>query len=154
MRIKPQNFCMSDAMPFQQHFEARTEGDIKEAMTDKTAFLDVRSSLRVGDRIAICSYRSIDKRGSNAEGLRGFGYVRVVDISKDAVEMVSEAPPVYIKQDTDQLSAPAAGATLVVKKIFPKDGFNFAVVDAEGIELQRFEKKVEAEAFAGIPKAA
>lgn len=152
MRIKQQNFCMSDAMPFQQHFEARTEEDIEAAMSDPEALLDVRSNLKVGDRIAICSYERVEKRGANADGLRGFGYVRVLDITKEGVTTIPEAPPVRVVPVIHE--QPTVHDGLIVKQLGPMDGNGFAVVDANGNIVERFRKKAEAMTYAGIRDAA
>ena len=71
-RLSPKNFCMSDAMPFQQHHEARVFGrDLNDVLTDQF-LLNVRSNIKVGDEVVICGYSD-----ENMKRLMQFARVRV-----------------------------------------------------------------------------
>lgn len=56
--IPRSDICMSDAMPFSQHWEARVPVPIKEIGDVGHALHAAYSSLRPGDSITICSFES------------------------------------------------------------------------------------------------
>jgi hypothetical protein len=71
---------MADAMPFQQHHEARVFGrDLNDVLTDEL-LLNVRANIQVGDEVVICGYAD-----ETMKRLMQFARVRVYSISKDGV---------------------------------------------------------------------
>lgn len=86
-RAKPGDLCMSDAMPFQQHWSYRTTLPLADAITD-TFFLPVAPNLRPGDSITMVSY----DRPSFGRVVE-FSTVMVVEKRQDAVELVVTAAP-------------------------------------------------------------
>ena len=148
MRIRPQDIVNSNQSPFQTHHEARTEGDIEAVLNDQTAFLDVRSNLRVGDRVTICQYRKVDKKGAYMEGLVGFVSSRVVENDSHHVLLVPESPAVRVTPFVPAVPENPNDKGLIVKRVMPFDGFPFHVLDANGNIVERFKSKVEADAYA------
>lgn len=59
-RIPRSDLCMSDAMPFSQHWEARVAVPISEISDMGEALVAAYSSLRPGDLVNICSYTKND----------------------------------------------------------------------------------------------
>lgn len=154
MRIKPQDITPSNQTPFQTHHEVRTEYDLEALLKDETALLDVRSNLRVGDRVTFCQYRKIDKQGAHMEGLVGFVSVRITEIDAKHVAVMPEADVVKVKPYVPE-EVNNSDNGLEVKRVMPTaDGLPFAAVDSNGNEVERFKTKREAEAFAGVSAVA
>lgn len=59
LRCKSGDLCMSDAAPFQQHWECRTTWPLADVIHDKY-FLPMRNQLRSGDSITLCRYDAAD----------------------------------------------------------------------------------------------
>ena len=53
-KFKPDQVAMCDAMPFQQHFEARCEMPLDDLELDQ-CFHNI-SNFEVGDQITVCAY--------------------------------------------------------------------------------------------------
>lgn len=100
-RIKPADICMSDASPFQQHYEARTVHPLKQVAVD-TAFTELRAMLRPGDEVSICQYDKADYRSAR---LVAFCKVRVVHVGARSVEVT---PP----YGAFEVPAPGSGAVV------------------------------------------
>ena len=144
MRIKPNDLCMSDAMPFQQHHEARTTKPVEEVFDDKKSFLDVRGNLHVGDTVTICSYESISKNGDIMTDLQEFGSGRVVKIGLDEVVFQLSAP--VVKVDAIVVPAPRIAEEPRMKVLRGFAGV-FRVEDAEGNVIDQFKDKASATEF-------
>lgn len=144
MRINPQDFCMADAMPFQQHYECRTQYPVVDVIADDKSFLNVRANLSVGDRITVCSYKKVDSRSGVSEGLTGIANVRVTDVSDKGVVLVLETAPVIVREPKPQPAPELADEALLVKKVF---GGGYAVFDKKGNSIEQFKTKVEAKEF-------
>ncbi len=82
-RIRPNDFCMADASPFQQHYEARTTHPLPLVACGE-AFMDLRHNLRPGDEVAICQYDKADYRSAR---LVAFCKIRVVKVEVASVEV-------------------------------------------------------------------
>lgn len=54
-RARPADLCMSDAMPWQQHWEYRTTLPLADILHERF-FLPVRTTLRPGDSVTFCRY--------------------------------------------------------------------------------------------------
>lgn len=91
---KPQDLCMTDAMPFQQRHECRTTLPLTDALTDRF-FNNVRANLRAGDSIAICQYEAAPGNHHKAK-LVAFAEVRVSEIAPDAVKLFVTRAPVDV----------------------------------------------------------
>lgn len=143
MRIYPQDFCMSDAMPFQQHYECRTEFPIDEVVLDRQALLTVRSNLRIGDKVTICSYKKVNQKSGVSEGLTGIANARVVYIDDTAVDIVLESDIIFV-EEVETEEAPEELEVLIVKKVF---GGGFGVFDEESNIIEQFKTKKEAKEF-------
>lgn len=145
MRIKPGDFCASEAMPFQQHHEARTVFDIVEVANSNQALMNVRSNIYVGDRITICSYDTI-KNDRRAEViLKGLAVVRVSKITKDSVETVIETKPIRFAPVSREEDLSNDIEELRVKRAF---GGVFVVEDNMGNVLDQFKTKSAATEYA------
>ena len=93
-RIKPEDFCMGDASPFQQEYKARTVHPLDHVAVGE-AFLDLRGMLWPGDEISICQYDKADYRSAR---LVASCKVQVVEKDAHTVEVtapydVREVPP-------------------------------------------------------------
>lgn len=91
---KPQDLCMTDAMPFQQRHECRTTLPLADVLTDRF-FNNVRANLRAGDSIAICQYEAAPGNHHKAK-LVAFCEVRVSEIAADAVKLFVTKAPVVV----------------------------------------------------------
>lgn len=143
MRIHPQDFCMSDAMPFQQHYECRTEYPIDEIILNRQALMSVRGNLRVGDRITICSYNTVNQKSGVSEGLTGIANARVSHISAEAVDLVLEGDLIFVEEAIG-VKEEEEPEVLLVKKIF---GGGFGVFDEDDNIIEQFKTKKEAGEF-------
>lgn len=76
LRAKPGDICMSDASPFQQHWEYRTVYPLAGILNDRF-FLPLRDQLRAGDSVTICRYDTNDYNSREAQLLE-VADVRVV----------------------------------------------------------------------------
>lgn len=95
----PQDLCMADAMPFQQHFECRTQRPLAEVVADPLYFNNVRSNLRAGDHISICRYEGEPGAHHDARVVE-FCEVRVVSTKRgDNVVVTVVRPIVEIAAD-------------------------------------------------------
>lgn len=143
MRIHPQDFCMSDAMPFQQHYECRTEYPIEEIIVEREALMNVHGNLRVGDRITICSYETVNHKSGVSEGLTGIANARVAHIDKLGVDLVLEGDLIFIEEGVLD-ETPEEPEVLLVKKIF---GGGFGIFDEADNIIEQFKTKKEAGEF-------
>jgi len=140
-RLKPLNFCMADAMPFQQHHEGRIAGrDLNdpEILTDHL-LVDLRSNVKPGDQVVICGYQD-----QTWQRLTQFVTLRVVATDAKSVRFVktSEIVSVPITED-DPAPAP------VEDKVHVRRGYQcFNVVDKDENVLETFKTKPEATSFA------
>ena len=146
MRVKLQDFCMSDAMPFQQHHECRTEYPLEKVVNSKDFLLPVKMNLRVGDRVAICQYDKVDKEQS--QGLVGVAYVRIADLSNNEVTILLE----YSAKVGDQRPGEVEIDKFALKdeprlKVKRQFGGGYGVYEGEAC-LDQFKTKSEAEDWA------
>ncbi len=84
-RLKPGDITMADAMPFQQHFEARTALPLERVINDQW-LLNQRDQIYAGDVISVCRMDVLtsDRRGAR---LLEVATVRVVEITANAVRL-------------------------------------------------------------------
>lgn len=78
IKINPRDICMADAMPFQQHHEARTVATFEQLCTELTpkTFVGL-ANLRVGDSIIVAAFEN-----NKWEVMTGIAEVRVVRVPK------------------------------------------------------------------------
>lgn len=81
LRARGADLCMSDAMPFQQHWEHRTTWPLADVLNDKY-FLNVRDQLRAGDAITICRYDGRDANHTTVQLLE-VASVRIIACGRD-----------------------------------------------------------------------
>ena len=138
-RLSPKNFCMSDAMPFQQHHEARVFGrDLNDVLTDQF-LLNVRSNIKVGDEVVICGYSD-----ENMKRLMQFARVRVFSTTKDGVIFQIDGEVIGIPLIENEPEPPKPEPKYEVVR-----GLRcFNVVDKKAdVVLETFRTKVEAEVW-------
>ena len=82
-RLKNGDLAMCDAMPFGQHFEARTTHPVEQCL-HPDFFMNVRTNLRAGDRINVVRYDN-DTWKRVLEVIEG---VRVVYVDNMGVELL------------------------------------------------------------------
>ncbi len=136
-RLPPVNLCMADAMPFQQHHEARVFGrDLIDVLTPEL-LLNVRSNIQVGDEVVVCGYSD-----ENMKRLTQFARVRVFSVTKDGVNFIVDGEVTGIPIGEDEPEMPKAEPRLKVVR-----GFNcYNIVDVKTDKiLQSVKKKREAE---------
>ena len=135
LRARPSDICMSDAMPFQQHWEYRTTWPIKDVLHDKF-FLSLRAQLRAGDGINICRYDGAD---INHKGISliEFATVRVI-ASGAASEVVKVSLVGEIMVIGDAVEGPAE---MYVRR---GQAGKFRVMKGDTL-IEEFGSKIEAE---------
>ena len=95
----PQDLCMAESMPWQQHFECRTLHPLADVLNERF-FHNVRSNLRPGDSIAICRFdRAPSSQGTGR--LVEFCEVRIVGRTDAGVELYIVREPVAIGAEAD-----------------------------------------------------
>lgn len=115
-RAKPGDLCMSDAMPWCQHFEYRTDLPLKDITHDKF-FLPVRDNLRDGDAITLCRFAKVDK--GTQEKLLEVVEVRVLKCEHEGVKLGQRGKiETFDHGDTAAAKPPKAP----VEKYIPADG--------------------------------
>lgn len=133
-RIKMTDICMSDSMPFQQHWEARTTWPLVEALTEEF-FLPVRNMLRPGDAITLCRYDKNDPYHRDVKLLE-VATVRVIASSADA-----KAVPLALVGEIARLAGAAPERQLHVAR---GQAGKFKIMEGETV-VEEFGSKVEAD---------
>lgn len=103
-RAKTPDLCMSDAMPFQQHFEYRTQLPLKDIINERF-FLPCGASLRPGDRIAVVRYDGPVAAHHQARVVE-FVSVRVIAKSSQAIELLPEGEIINVPKPAEPAPAP------------------------------------------------
>ena len=91
-RLKDGDIAMSDAMPFAQHYEARTVFPLKEVLANPDFLTNVRHRLRAGDRLNIVRYENDDWHRV-LEVIEG---LRVVAVDNSGVELMRLFDPMTL----------------------------------------------------------
>lgn len=104
-RAKTPDLCMSDAMPFQQHFEYRTQLPLSEIINERF-FLPCGASLRPGDRISLVRYDGPVTAHHMARVIE-FAAVRVVAKSSKALELMPEGEITKVPKPEAEPASPA-----------------------------------------------
>lgn len=135
-RLKPTDICMADAMPWQQHWEARTTWPLAEVLHDKF-FLNMRTQLRAGDAITLCRYSGTDPTHRNVKLLE-VATLRVIEAGERA-----EAVPIALIGEISTFGdSPAPSAPLTVARGFAG---KFRLMAGEDL-VEEFGSKGEADA--------
>lgn len=96
-RLKNGDLAMADAMPFGQHFEARTVYPVDQCL-NSDFFMNVRSNLRAGDRVNIVRYDN-DTWRQVLEVIEG---VRVISVDNLGVELMATFAPVKLNKPGEE----------------------------------------------------
>lgn len=102
LRAKPQDLCMSDASPFQQHYEYQTVARLPDVLNDQF-FMPLRAQLYAGDEITLCRFDNLGGDSRRKRKLLEIATVRVVSAGPDAT-----AVPLFVTTYSDLAAAPAA----------------------------------------------
>lgn len=137
--FKPDAVTMCEAMPFQQHFEARVYGPLDDLDLSQ-CFRNI-SNFEVGDQVTICAYMPFSDWGQLME----VGTARVIAGGKNRgkppkLAWVSAIFPV--PQDADSKNK----FENKQQKLYPKKEFGggFTVQDDKGNVIERVKTKKEA----------
>ncbi len=150
VRIKLQDMCQTDTMPFHQHWEARTEFALKDVLDEPLFFSSFKDSLHIGGRITLIQYSKVAVKSSDNEGIRGIVILRVADIEKGSGKILF-----VIEDQITPVEKPVPDATiedpgLTLKRIFPEDGYPYIAVDANGNTVERFKTKNDGEKYVNM----
>ncbi|MDQ3096274.1 MAG: hypothetical protein M3Q82_10060 [Actinomycetota bacterium] len=130
---------MSDAMPFNQHFQARTTFPLVEVLdTEKCPdfFVAVRNRLRPGDKIEVTRFRTDDWSDQATQELIEIAFLRVIK-SGARIEYVHEQEILTLEQEGQRgVTVTRRGTLWYVKR------------DGARIEGARFNTEIEANEFA------
>ncbi len=137
-RLNPVDLCMADAMPFQQHHEARVYGRNLEDVLTPSLLLNVRSNIKVGDEVVICGYADQTMRR-----LTQFVRVRVFSTQKDGVNFMVDGKVTDIPAVEGDPEPVKSGPVLEVAR-----GLRCFNVLSNGVVLETFRTKAEAQEWA------
>lgn len=133
-RCRPDDVCMSDAMPFQQHWEVRTTYALKECINN-SFLLDVRGRIRAGDIVRMCRYVN-----DTWQEVVEIAEVSVLAVDNSGVDIV------LTRDIATYGTAPVSGIAV---------GRGFAgqfVVRIDGTIDKKFNTKIEAEEYAELKR--
>ena len=143
-RLSPVDLCMADAMPFQQHHEARVYGRNLEDVLTPSLLLNVRSNIQVGDEVVICGYADHTMRR-----LTQFVRVRVFSTQKDGVNFMVDGKVTDIPAVEGDPEPVKAEPMLEVAR-----GLRCFNVLGKGVVLETFRTKAEAQTWADAHNSA
>ena len=158
-RLRPGDLCMSEAMPFQQHHEAKVVVPIADCLTP-TFFLNIKDRLRPGDKVTICRFAD-----HTAQRLAETADLRIVEKSNDGVRLhlIGEIVEIPAADAVSEAPADAGPAPRYAsgnwKAEFKGPTYRWCLVDQAGeIHLKGIEDKADAHAMArgdmALPAAA
>lgn len=142
-RINRNDLCMSDPMPFSQHWEARVTVPIDSIEDMGAALHPCISSLRPGDLVNVCSFEKHDW-----QRLKEVASFRVVSVDNVKVETVQITETIKVPARTANEEA----AHQPVLRVVEVRGA-FEVRDEKGNCLEAFVERDQAEAFIRTGKA-
>lgn len=134
--IPRHDICMSDAMPFSQHWEARVPVSIADIKNFGTALQTVYSSIRPGDLFNICS---MERVGGQWGRLKEIVTLRIVDCENNKIETIFVTDILKVKENRDD-PAHVKNSPLEVVKV----GSAFEVRDVSGNVLEAFVEEKQA----------
>jgi hypothetical protein len=138
-RIPRSDICMSDAMPFNQHWEARIPVPIEELGDLGTAFHSAFGSLLPGDQIEVCSFERV---GGDWRRLLEIATFRIVEKTAERAEAVRVGKVFSVPEPMAKISE-----TTVSQLVIVDVGKAFEVRDAAGNIIEQFVDKAQAEVF-------
>lgn len=137
-RIPRADICMSDAMPFHQHWEARAPLSIAR-LGDVGAALQVMvSAFRPGDLVHLCAYDS-----ARFERLTEVASFRIAAIEDNRIKAVQIGQTASVPQPRPLKPVPPGEKLSVVQA-----GASFEVHDSKGNMIETFVERGQADAFA------
>jgi hypothetical protein len=146
-RLKPTDICAGNAMPFQEHHEARVDRPLDDLVLHEL-FQNVQANLQVGDRVTICAYSGgVD---TPTRQLMESGECRIVSKRQEtpggpSLVRAVWTGAIYKVPVQEQLAPPKQGdIKLSIKKEF-KGGFT--IRDERDNIIERVNTKVEAEQY-------
>ena len=139
-RIPTGDICMSEGMPFSQHYEARIPVPLSEIEEDPgLALHGAHGSMHPGDQVIVCSFERV---GNDWRRLKEVATYRIVAKGKfleairvSKITTVPAAKPIPI------------GAPLVELDIVTVGNNNFEVRDRAGNVVEQFGDRQQAEEF-------
>lgn len=150
MRIKQQDACQTDTMPFHQHWEARTEYDLEDVLNEPKFFGLFKNAMHVGGKITLIQYDKVHNNGNDSEGIRGLIILRIadIDIKTGEFQFIIENDFVEVEKPFEEVAPDGEG--LELKRVFPEDGFSYIAVDSNGNTVEQFQTKAEGEQYVAI----
>ena len=138
-RVPRADVCMSEAMPFSQHWEARVPVALDEIKDMGDALQSAASSFRPGDQVVVCAFVSKDWRV-----LRAVSTYRVVGAgANQRVRLMPVGEPMLVPKELQ-----ADVTTDIPRLLVEPLGTGFVVKDDRGNHVEHFVERVQAEAFA------
>lgn len=143
-RLSSRDLCQCEAMPFQQHHEARVERPLDD-LDLEDFFQNVQANLRVGDEVTVCAYRD-----NKWDELMEVGVCRIVFMQPKSQGGIPKVKAVWMGETVkvpDEIKAvprPEREMKLFIKKEFAG---GFIIEDEKGALIERFNTKAEAEAY-------
>lgn len=144
--IPRHDICMCEAMPFNQHWEARIPVPIEE-VNFNIAFQQIYTSLKAGDLVRVCYF---DRNGGEWGRLREVVSVNIVDVANRKIETVFATDILKVKDSRDDPQN-VKNVSLEVVKV----GNAFEVKDTNGNTIEVFVEEEQANEFKkrNTPKA-
>lgn len=136
--IPRHDICMSDPMPFNQHWDARVPVPIADVGDVGKALHSAFASLRPGDRVDIASFA--DRAWTNAVEFATF---RVTSLDDDVIKVIQIGDTVKVPKAKPASAKPADDQLEVVTV----KGGAFEVRDGKGNTLETFVSRKQAEDF-------
>lgn len=137
-RLPRTDICMSESMPFNQHWEARVPLPIAKIDDIGLALHAVYASFRVGDLVNVCAFES-----RSWETLIEVASFRVHNLDNGRIKVLQIGETVKVpKTKTDARVKPGEPLNVV-----PVNG-TFEVRDGKGSTIETFVDRKQAEAFA------
>ena len=150
LRAQAGDLCMADSMPFQQHFEFRTNWPIRGILSPKL-FQGQQNQLYPGDSIKICRYDQFGGSRNRGARLLEIAEVRIVASSREGVEL-------HLCGGIETLAQPAGEARGTGMTAKHKASGRFSVLDKDGNEIaSNLDKKSAQDIATGkipVPKQA
>jgi len=136
-RIPTSDICMADAMPFQQHYEARIAIPMKDVGDMGLALHGACATLKAGDQVIVCAYKKRDW-----QVMTEIAVFRIVE-NNNRIKTIQVGTTLSVPTPTTVVTL-APGQKLVV---VPRDSV-FDVQDGKGNVVETFVDRKQAEAFA------
>jgi len=134
----PRNaMCMSDPMPFSQHWEVRVSIPLEDIDNMGAALQNGYSSFRAGDLIHVCSFDKPDWKR-----LKELASYRVVSVENNKIEVVQVTEIIRVAA-AKEIANPLHHLKLEIRQV----GRSWQVVDEKGNIIEAFVEEKQARAF-------